>query len=298
MSKKRNVKKRLVTKPEAKQRQRSHGLMIPALLVLGTIVMAVVVVAMLHGLKSSSAQISSHQAPGPQKVSINRIKAGDAFLGQYLDPVKGFPSWITDPELTDASSKLMMTQFINPMMDEVLNRYPIASLRSKLRQAFSDPAVKRVFLFIGNLEAWPNGRPPLAMADADQYDPQKPAIQLVAQGFRSEACQLVGAFDAAQAKQSFEDALVMVYLHEYYHVTKQELWKKKQRSHAEHIASEADCWVYTCGLIAEMEKYGRGHFPADTPESQIIKFYHEHNRDTSGSDWVDLMERMDKESKE
>ncbi|MDO8594443.1 MAG: hypothetical protein Q7R93_02930 [bacterium] len=196
-------------------------------------------------------------------------------------------SWFTNEFIIgdDLMSQMIAEVFV-PLRNRISSAYPIPELQDRFSAALEDPMMT---FSLASRKSDIHGKGfkgegPLAFS-GPRPDGTAPAAIFIAENFRRRIILAYGTWSNAEAEKYLEDLFLAVYLHEYYHIQKQNVWRLSL-SNSEIVESEKDCWAYTCrDILIPMQKGGRGKLIPGTQEHTILSVYREVNGDTNSAVW-------------
>lgn len=203
-------------------------------------------------------------------------------------------SWFTNAFIigNDLMPQMIGEVFV-PLRNRISSSYPIPELRDRFNAALQDPmmtfslASRKSDVHGKGLK----GEGPLAFSGPSPSG-DVPAAIFIAENFRRRIILAYGAFSNQEAERYLEDLFLAVYLHEYYHIKKQNLWRLSL-SNSEIVDSEKDCWAYTCkDILIPMQNGGRGKLIPGTQEHAILSVYLQVGGDTDSAVWNSLMRKL------
>lgn len=203
------------------------------------------------------------------------------FALSFLLSIVSIPCLAQEPRM-----EIMFQQVFNPLRQQITTSYPIASLRQKFTEAVQDPTVT-LSLAQKNSNVGGHGigtDTPLAFS-GPRPNVFQPAVIIVFENFVDRIKYANSTKSQKEYVEYMEDLLLSVYLHEYYHIKKQNFWRLTN-SNAEVVSFEADCWAYTVReILIPMQQGGRGKLLPGTFEETVLLKYKEIKGDTTNPRW-------------
>jgi hypothetical protein len=212
------------------------------------------------------------------------------FLGRFLvnDEI---PEWLLATPMNQELLEQMTIRCINPLVQEIFDSYPIDSLRSDFKKAWRDPEVTKTFTWLTGIEEWQTA--PVARVERGKYDHNRAVIVFTGEKIREEMLLASVEFSPLKALESFKDTFIAVYLHEYFHATKQSLWKNLDRTYEDLLEAEKECWAYTVTDVLQiMKANGRGDFMPLTIQANIMVEYNHLKGDINDPDWHNFINQL------
>ncbi|MBI5221795.1 MAG: hypothetical protein HY979_03250 [Candidatus Magasanikbacteria bacterium] len=193
-------------------------------------------------------------------------------------------------EISEDAALQAYKRIIMPALGYIYEHYPILSVRNEFRNAIANmgSAEKEVLIHACGMKnsAWASTLP----ADENLSKPE--VVFWMSRWIAFSSDEQVAqwpSFDAA--KQNFEDTLVMVVCHEYYHAHNQKLWRVRPDlvTLDQLVNSESECWGYTCEkIIQPMIEGGRG--PSPEEHAYSLNYAYTMNKFTRYSEgWKQVM---------
>lgn len=246
---------------------------------------------------SESENISSESQPKSDEssntVKTVRVSPGDGFLGAYLRPDGSVPNWMAEEYLSDESLMFIAQEIIGPMTDEILEEYPIPSLRQQVAVMFSDNSVVRGISRVENFhELKAEGKhPPNASTIASKIRPGFPEIRIFVDSFRDMMFEANVTLGPSQARDAIVDFLLDTLLHEYYHAKRQTEWQLEGMPRDVFLAREAEVWAYMCReVFSVMKEHGRGNLIPSSVAHNLYETYVSLDGDTTDPRWMEAIE--------
>jgi len=160
-------------------------------------------------------------------------------------------------ELTPAQARDEYNKIIFPAIGSIIDHYPIQSIREKFIKI-----TRRVGKKGNEIDLCIEGKIHNSLSSCQKSLTGKMRLIFWMPSWVPfwEHLQKKYAGDEQKIQQLLEDKIIEVVMHEYYHLTEQDYWKKgKDITRQEMTAVEVECYAYTCReLIGPMLEAGRG----------------------------------------
>lgn len=170
---------------------------------------------------------------------------------------------------------------LNPLRRQIVDSYPILSLRQKFVGAVND---KSVTLNITSRSILGQKNTPLAFSGSKMGNP---VIVIVYDNFLQRMTYARSVKGQKEYTEYLEDLLIAVYLHEYHHIKKQGFFGGALGP--KMVEFEKDCWAYTVKeILLPMQAQGRAKLLPGTFEETILILYRSLNGNTADKRWHDF----------
>ncbi|MBN1779010.1 MAG: hypothetical protein JW816_02215 [Candidatus Buchananbacteria bacterium] len=194
-------------------------------------------------------------------------------------------------QLSEEEALQAYKEVVMPALGYLYDNYPIASVRREFRDAIENMGTrdKEVLIYASGV----TGHSAFASTIPADESLSKPEVVFwMGEWVDMVSNRRVATWPSVEvARRHFEDELVMVVCHEYYHAHNQQYWRIEPETLTldQLIDSEAECWGYTCEkIIGPMVQNGRGPTPGE--DAYVLNYVYVKNRFNRRSDgWKQII---------
>jgi hypothetical protein len=205
----------------------------------------------------------------------------DIFFSKYVSGTN-LPGWLVNEVLSPEDYQSMEKAFFEPLFKKLESGFPVISLREAFRTARRDDTVSPSYagnairingISIGGL-AMPFTHPQSG----------KPSVVFNCDRVRDKLMTSYSIYGAEKTVILAENMILTVYLHEYYHIKRQNFYRLVTVPELRKFESE--CWEYTCRELFEpLEKIDRLILLPASLDTAMYRAYKDGGRTTNSILW-------------
>lgn len=208
------------------------------------------------------------------------------FVSVFVCPLAAQSTVVANKAVMDR----LFVEVFNPIRRHITTAYPVPSLRQKFVNAMMDQSVT---LSLASRESdvhgrGLSGRGPLAFSGSRPDDINKPAVVVVYENFVDRMNYASTVNNSLGYADYVEDIFLAMYLHEYYHIKQQGMWRGNNTT-TQIVKFEEECWAMTVkDVLLPMQQSGRGRLLPGTFEETIVNLYNKVGGNISDPRWHQL----------